>query len=211
MIAGTVYGVVLNDAEERDRLAPAFAEPPYRAPPVAPVLYIKPRTCLLPGGGRVAIDGDLSEITVAPTIGLVFGHDVSRATAGDALAGVAAAVLALDLSEPSDSYYRPAVRQRCRDGFLPVGPAIAFAPSLLDAAIVTHIDAVEVHRWSLDRLVRDAAILVADVSAFMTLAAGDMLLVGLPHDAPRARAGQHVAVEAAGFPGCSVTLIGEEA
>ncbi len=48
-------------------------------------------------------------------------------------------------------------------------------------------------------MVRDAASLISDISSFMTLAAGDLLLVGLPHDAPRARPGDLVRVECAGL------------
>jgi 5-oxopent-3-ene-1,2,5-tricarboxylate decarboxylase/2-hydroxyhepta-2,4-diene-1,7-dioate isomerase len=207
MIAGTVYGVVLNDGAERAALAPAFAQAPYRAPPIAPVLYIKPHNTILPGGGDVMLDG-LAEIAVAPAIGLILGRDATRVRPGDALDTIAAAALALDLSEPCDSYYRPTVRQRCRDGFLPVGTPVPFDPALLETEIVTRIDGVEAHRWSPARLIRDAASLIADVSAFMTLEAGDMLLIGVPHDAPVARRGQRIETDATGFASVRATLEG---
>jgi 5-oxopent-3-ene-1,2,5-tricarboxylate decarboxylase/2-hydroxyhepta-2,4-diene-1,7-dioate isomerase len=38
--------------------------------------------------------------------------------------------------------------------------------------------------------VRDVATLIADVSAFMTLNPGDLLMLGVAHGAPRVRAGQ---------------------
>lgn len=208
MIAGTVYGVVLNDRAERALLADAFAQPPYRAPPVAPVLYIKPRNCIVPGGGMVALDG-LAEVSVAATIGLVMGRDAARVSPERALDHVAAAALVLDLSEPVASYYRPTVRQRCRDGFLPVGAIGAFHAGLLAGDIVTRIAGAEAHRWSPARAVRDAAGLIAEASAFMTLAAGDMLMIGLPHDAPRARAGQRIEASMAGLSPVSVTLGGQ--
>jgi len=207
VIAGTVYGVVLNDGAERASLAPAFAQAPYRAPPVAPVLYIKPRNTIVPSRGDIALDG-LSEVSVAPSIGLIFGRDAAGVRTGDALDTIAAAALVLDLSEPCDSYYRPTVRQRCRDGFLPVGTPVPFHPALLDAEMVTQIDGMEAHRWSPARLIRDAASLIADVSAFMTLEAGDMLLIGLPHDAPVARRGQRIETDATGFAPVRATLEG---
>lgn len=207
MICGTVYGVVLNDAEERSLLAETFAQAPYRAPPVAPVLYIKPRNAVVPGGDETGLNG-LAELRAAATIGLIFGRDTARVSAKEALDGIAAMALALDLSEPCATYYRPTVRQSCRDGFLPVGALAPFRPDLLGSEIVTRIDGAEAHLWSPARLVRDAATLIADVSAFMTLAAGDMLLIGLPHDAPIARPGQRVEAKAAGLPGVSVTLRG---
>lgn len=209
MIAGTIYGAVVNDAAERALLADAFAEPPYRAAPVAPVLYIKPRNCLVPHRGTVTITADLDKVTAAATIGLVFDRDTRNVDLADALDGVGAAALALDLFEPVASHYRPTVRQRGRDGFLPVGAMHRFDPALLDGDIVTTIDGVEAHRWSLKRAVRDAATLIADVTGFMTLAAGDMLMLGIAHDAPMARAGQRLLVTAPGFAPLDVTLAEE--
>lgn len=209
MIAGTIYGAVVNDAAERALLADAFVEAPYRAAPAAPVLYIKPRNCLVPSGSTVMIAAELADVTVAATIGLVFDRDTRNVDLANAFDGVAAAALVLDLFEPVTSHYRPTVRQRCRDGFIPVGAMVPFNAALLDGEIVTRIDGVEAHRCSLQRAVRDAAMLIADVSSFMTLAAGDMLMLGVAHDAPTARAGQRLSVTAPGFAPLTIVLAEE--
>lgn len=197
-IAGTIYGVVLNDGREREALAAAFGDAPYKAPPEAPVVYIKPRLCATTAGAPVPLPEDTDALQVSATVALLFARDVCRTDAADALKGVAAACLALDVSVPEASYYRPAVAQRCRDGFLPVG-RFADVPATW-AEVTTLIDGERAHSWSLDRLVRPAAQLIADLSQFMTLKAGDVLLVGLPGDAPTARAGQRIRVEGAGLP-----------
>ena len=62
MIAGTAYGVALNDREQRMRLAAAFEGPPYGKPPQRPVLYIKPRNCLAGSTGRIALSPDLTQV-----------------------------------------------------------------------------------------------------------------------------------------------------
>ena len=199
MIASTVYGVILNDREEQTRLADAFAAPPYEAPPQAPVVYIKPRSCLAPPDVSIVLSPDLPEVELAATISLLFGRDLSRGDESDAAEAIAAACLAIDVSEPHADYYRPAISQRCRDGFLPLG-RFGAVPTGAGLAISTRIDGVEVHRWSLDRLVRPAMQLAAELSGFMTFAAGDLLLVGLPGDAPRAGPGARISVAAAGLP-----------
>jgi 5-oxopent-3-ene-1,2,5-tricarboxylate decarboxylase / 2-hydroxyhepta-2,4-diene-1,7-dioate isomerase len=38
---GTVYGSLLNFRAEVEALAPQMTQPPYKAPPKAPVLYVK--------------------------------------------------------------------------------------------------------------------------------------------------------------------------
>ena len=63
MIVGTVYGVALNDGDQRAALEPAFAEPPYQRAPTAPVIYIKTRNCLRPGGARVVVPHDVADVS----------------------------------------------------------------------------------------------------------------------------------------------------
>ena len=211
MIAGTVYGVVLNDRVERETLAGAFTEPPYKAPPRAPVLYIKSRNTLNISGAPVALAADLAEVEAAATLGLLFGRDAAKCDAASALAHVFAICLALDVSEPQANYYRPAARQRCRDGFLPLGEFAPFDAALLKGEIVTAIDGKEVHRWNLSRLASDAATLIADISDFMTLSAGDVLLLGLPHDAPHVAEGQRVRVTCEGLSALETRFVREGA
>jgi 5-oxopent-3-ene-1,2,5-tricarboxylate decarboxylase/2-hydroxyhepta-2,4-diene-1,7-dioate isomerase len=184
-------------------MAASFAMPPYKAPPQAPVLYIKTRNCLT-AGCDITLDSDLVQVEVAATLGLIFGHAATKVSPTNALDCVAGACVALDVSEPEVSYYRPTVRQRCRDDFLPLGRAGIFGPDLLKATIATSVNDAPVHAWSPQRLARDAANLIADISSFMTLAAGVLLLIGLPHDAPRAGVGDRVHVECAGLASLAI-------
>ncbi len=191
---GTLYGVVLNDSAERTQLEPQFGVTPYNAPPFAPVVYIKPRGSLASGPVRIAAG---ESVVASPTLALLFAHDASRVAPEDALASVGAVALALDVTAPQANYYRPAVGQAIRDGFIALGPWQPVAPV---TEIATEIDGIPAHAWPLSRLVRDSAALIADLSAFMTLRAGDVLLIGLPGDAPVVKAGQTVTVTASGLP-----------
>lgn len=199
----TAYGVVLNDRTELTAHANALQAHPYNAPPKAPVIYIKPAPCLAFGGASVKMPPGETELKLSPTIALFFG----RPSVEGGLEAVAAAALALDVSLPGGDYYRPDIARRCRDGFLPLGD---FGPVQLPDEIITSIDDKIVHRWSLSRLSRSPAALIAELSDFMTLQAGDLLLVGLPADAPIARVGQRVRIEAKPLVSLS-TVIMEEA
>ena len=53
--------------------------------------------------------------------------------------------------------------------------------------------------------------LIADVSDFMTLAAGDVLMLGVAAGAPRARAGQRVRIEIDGIGTLENPLVAEGA
>lgn len=208
MIGGTIYGVVLNDAAERETLGTSLGKDPYKAPPAAPVVYIKPRACATGRGAAIPLPKGERKLTVAATLALLIGQDASRVDTASALGHVAAACLALDVSVPFDSYYRPPIAHIARDGFLPLG---ALAQPTLPDEIVTAIDGKEAHRWNLARLLRSPAQLIADLSQFMTLQAGDLLLVGLPGDAPRATEGQRIAVSASGLPPLATAIAGGNA
>lgn len=201
-LAGNIYGVVLNDTAERADLAPQFAEKPYSAPPRAPVVYMKPLASLATGPVAVPAGG----LTASATLALLVARDTTLVSESDALACLGGAALALDLSVPTSSYYRPAVAQKNGDGRLALG---AFAAPAIPAAIRLLADGAVIHEWSLDRLHRQPAALIADLGAFLTLKAGDVLMVGLPGDAPVIRAGQTLRLEADGLPPLDVATAGE--
>lgn len=203
-VAGSIYGVVLNDVAERDRLAPRFEDKPYLRPPVAPVVYMKPLAALARGPIGVPEGG----LTAAATVAVLIARDTGGVGRHGVDACIGGAALALDLSLPSESYYRPAVAQKNGDGRLALG---AFAAPAAPASIRLLADGGTIHEWSLDRLARPIETLIAELAAFMTLRAGDVLLVGLPGDAPVIRAGQSLRVEGQGLPALDVVTTGEAA
>ena len=195
---GTVYGVALNYRQSLERLGAAMYSPPYKAPPKAPVLYIKPRNTLIGHGATVDLMPDVAEVALGPTLGIVIGCTATRVAFDDALAVVAGYTVVNDLALPHDSFYRPAIRAQCRDGFCPIGPAII--PSIAIAApdrlkVRAFINGKLSLEAQLSDLVRPVARLLSDVTEFMTLNEGDVLLAGLPCDLPVARAGDLIAVE----------------
>ena len=61
-----------------------------------------------------------------------------------------------------------------------------------------------------DKLIRSVPQLIADVSEFMSLAAGDILLVGVPENPPTAGPGDRVAIEIDGLGRLENPLVAEE-
>ncbi|HEX6706363.1 MAG TPA: fumarylacetoacetate hydrolase family protein [Albitalea sp.] len=205
----TVYGVALNDRASLERLGPALHAPPYQAPPLAPVLYLKPANTWAEEGAAVPVP---ARVQVGATLGIVIGRTATRIGAADAVSHIAGYLVASDLSLPHDSHFRPAVRQRCRDRFCPMSemrPRAAL-PDPDAADIRIEIDGREVHRRSLATLVRGVARLIADITEFMTLADGDVLLVGAPDAPPLAGPGQSVAITIAGLGTLRHTLVAED-
>ena len=208
---GTVYGVILNVHQELERLGDALTRAPYVKPPEAPVLFIKPPNTLLPGGGSVPAPADVDVLQLGATLAVLIGVPACRVPEAQALHHVAGYAAAIDVCIPHPSLHRPPIRQRCRDGFLPIGrwqaPAHSFDPDNTDIAI--EVNGQEELGWSTADLVRSVAKLLADVTAFMTLSAGDVLLVGLPPDPPLARVGDLVTARVAGVGEVRCRLVPE--
>ena len=129
----------------------------------------------------------------------------------NALSFVAGYALACDVSVPHTPYYRPALRHKCRDGFCPIGEAVARAAVANpdDLQIRVEIDGREAQRGHTAELIRPVARLLADVTEFMTLEPGDLLMIGVPEAAPLARAGQRVRICIAGVGELNHTLVAE--
>jgi len=196
---GTVYGVLLNFRAEWDALAPQMNEAPYKAPPSAPVLYVKTANTFSAHGSAIALPADVPEVEVGATIGLVMG-DAGR---------VDGCVLMNDLSVPHANFYRPPVKAKCRDGFLGVGARLR-TDGVDPASVVleVHIDGELRQRADFSQLMHSPAQLLSALGSFMTLAPGDVLMLGCDAGRPLARAGQRIDISATGFDVLSSTLQG---
>jgi 5-oxopent-3-ene-1,2,5-tricarboxylate decarboxylase/2-hydroxyhepta-2,4-diene-1,7-dioate isomerase len=201
-LSGNVYGTLLNQRGALAALGAAASQSPYKTPPRAPVLYIKPRNTLNGPAGAVPVPADAPELEVGATLGVVIGRTACRVAAGEALDCVAGYTIVNDVSVPHVSFYRPSIRLKARDGFCCIGPEVVARARIADPdalGIRVYVDGQLAQSGSTRDLVRPVRQLIADVTEFMTLAAGDVLLVGVPPGAPRVRAGQGVAIEIDGI------------
>lgn len=197
-MTGTVYGVLLNFQAERDALGERMSLPPYQAPPRAPVLYIKPANTWSAHGAAIPVPAHVPEVEIGASVGLLMGP-------AGRLAGC---VLMNDLSVPHESFYRPPVRFKCLDGFLGVGSAIV--PTDPDTlALDVRVNGEARQRVDFRGTVRNSASLLADVGEFMTLRAGDVLMLGCAPGRPLARVGDRIEIHAPGFPPLVNTLVAE--
>ena len=209
---GTVYGCLLNHAPALAALGDAVHQAPYKAPPKAPVLYVKPRNTHAADGQAVAVPADVPALQIGAALGLVIGRTACRVDAASALDHVAGAVIVNDLSVPHASFYRPSVRLKARDGFCPLGPRVVPAAEVPNPdALAFEVSVADevVQRGTTAGRIRGVARLIAEVTEFMTLLPGDVLLLGRPGGVPLARAGQSVAIAFAGLGRLHVRLVAE--
>lgn len=202
MPKGTVYGVLLNFKNEIDALAPQMALAPYKAPPKAPVLYVKTANTWSGHGAAIAVPTRVAEVEIGATIAMVIGDHGQ----------VAGYVLMNDLSIPHGSFFRPPVKFKNLDGFLGIGERLLPADQAGDPAAFTlevRINSELKQRIDFSQLVRPAARLLADVGEFMTLQRGDVLMLGCDAGRPLATAGDRIEITAPGFAPLSNMLVAE--
>lgn len=201
---GTVYGTLMNFRSELDALGAKMNEPPYKAPPKAPVLYVKPANTWTENGGAIPVPARVPEVAVGATVAMVMKS--AREIAGF--------VLMNDLTIPQPNFYRPPVKFNCLDGFLGIGDRIrarneAGDPAVFKLEVRINGSLVQTVRFS--QLVRPADQLLADVSEFMTLGEGDLLMLGCDAERPRARVGDRIEIAMPALGTLTNTLVAEAA
>jgi 5-oxopent-3-ene-1,2,5-tricarboxylate decarboxylase/2-hydroxyhepta-2,4-diene-1,7-dioate isomerase len=190
-VNNAVYGVALNFRSELESLGEQLYRDPYKKPPVAPVLYLRPRNTWNVNGAAIRMPAGTNQLKMAGTIGVLIGGGY---------------VAVNDVSIPHESYYRPAIRQRCRDGFCVIGSEITDREP---REIRTSINGEIRSRTSIADLVRPIDRLIADISEFLTLEPGDILLIGEPPDSPLAKAGDRIRVEIDGLAALENEVVAE--
>ena len=198
--SGTLFGVALNYQGLLDQHLAAFQQAPYQKPPTKPVLFIKtPNTRNAHGGVVLQPAGE--RLQPGPALGVVIGQRASRVSLDDAMAHVAGYVVVNEFSLPEDSYYRPAVKAKCRDGFCALGPQVIARdqvanPNQLDLKLFVNGELRQEN--STAHWVRDITQLIAEISEFMTLHPGDVLITGTPEGRVDVQPGDRVEVEITG-------------
>lgn len=201
-VTGTIYGTLLNYKGELESLGDAVYDEPYNSPPIAPVLYIKPANTYNRHGGSIPMPEGIPDLVIGAALGLVIGKRAVAVDEKNALTYVAGYTIVNDISVPHDRVYRPAVQHQARDGFCSIGPWIIDREEVQnpdDVAIRVFINEKLQQENSTSNLIRPISRLLADVTDFMTLNPGDVLLVGVPEKAPLAQIGDKIRIEIEGI------------
>lgn len=192
MPAGTVYGTLLNFKAEFTAMQAQMNQVPYKAPPQAPVLYIKPANTWSANGASIAVPTREPAVEVGATVAMIVSNKQVRY------------VLMNDLSIPHSSFFRPPVKYKCLDGFLGIGSNTIETDQPQDFILEVRVNGDVVQTLDFSQLVRPAGQLLADVSEFMTLHDGDMLMLGCDclHNGkrPQAKAGDEIAISSPSHP-----------
>ena len=198
---GTLFGVALNYQGLLNQRLAEFEKPPYQKPPAKPVLFIKtPNTRNSHGANVLAPRGE--RLQPGPALGVVIGKTASMVSAEQALEYVAGYTIVNEFCLPEDSYYRPAVKAKCRDGFCSLGPELVAVDRVSDPhglSLKLFVNGQLRQENTTANFVRTIPQLIAELSEFMTLHQGDVLITGTPEGRVDVHPGDTVEVEISGL------------
>ena len=204
---GTVFAVALNHQSQRDAWRDAFEKAPYNTPPKTAVWFIKPHNTVIRTGDPIPFPQGETVLSGA-TVALVVGKTARNVPVDEAAEFIAGYALANEVSLPEESFYRPAIKAKCRDGFCPIG-TLSAVRNVDDLTIITEINGREADSWHTGDLQRNAAQLLSALSEFATLNPGDAILIGTPHSRVTLRPGDRVRILADGFPALENPVVAE--
>jgi 5-oxopent-3-ene-1,2,5-tricarboxylate decarboxylase/2-hydroxyhepta-2,4-diene-1,7-dioate isomerase len=196
----TVVGAALNFHGAWQAAEAMMREVPHFKPPTHAVLYLKPANTWCGPGDEIVLPAGVDEVEVGATLGVVIGTPAARVREHVALQHVAGYRVVNDVTVPHASLLRPPLAQKCRDNFCPMSEVVPVqrVPDAGALEIRAFVDGKLEANSHTRELIRSVSALLAEITEFMTLWPGDVLLMGVPHGMPRARAGQQLAVEIEG-------------
>ncbi len=136
------------------RLARGVSTGPHKTPPKTAVWFIKPRNTVI-GDGEAIPYPQGETVQSGATVALIVGKTARKVAAEEAANYIAGYALANDVSLPEESFYRPAIKAKCRDGFCPIG-TLSAVRNVDDLTIITEINGREADSWHTGDLQRNA-------------------------------------------------------
>lgn len=160
--------------------------------PESPDLFLKSPNSVAGHDSVVTPPSRYSEILFEGELAVVIGEECRNVSASDADNVIAGYTCANDITNDSDD---STFRRKAFDGSCPIGPTIAPANVLPEAATIkVNVNGELRQRSSIDNLIYTVDELIATVTDYMTLQPGDILLTGTPEGRGTLQDGDEVSI-----------------
>jgi 5-oxopent-3-ene-1,2,5-tricarboxylate decarboxylase / 2-hydroxyhepta-2,4-diene-1,7-dioate isomerase len=194
--AGTIVALGLNYADHAKELAFAAQE--------EPLVFLKGPGTLQGHRGDTRRPAGVQFMHYECELAVVIGSTARRVRRSDAMAHVAGYCIANDyaIRDYLENWYRPNLRVKNRDGATILGPWLVDAEDVAEPGnlgLRTFVNGVLKQQGNTRDLIFDIPYLIEYLSAFMTLAAGDVILTGTPDGVVNVMPGDEVACEIDGL------------
>lgn len=208
VVPGKIVGLALNYADHAAELE--FAEPP-----AEPALFFKADNTLTGHGSPVVYPEGVDYMHYEVELAVVIGRTCRRARAADAYELIRGYTIANDVTirDFVGNFYRPPVRAKGWDTFLPLGPylvegEIADPGSL---GLRAYVNGELRQEGNTRDLIWSIPDLVEFITSFMTLSPGDVILTGTPRGISHVFPGDVMRLEIDGLGTLENPVVGEAA
>lgn len=192
LVPSKIIGIGLNYRAHATEMGTGFPE--------EPPLFLKPPSSLIASGEAIERPVGYERVDYEGELGVVIGQrarQVPRARALDVVMGFVCVndVTVRDLQKRDSQW----ARSKGFDTFCPLGPRIVAGLDPSKLALVTRVNGVTKQDSSTSDLIFDVPMLIAFVSAHMTLEVGDVISTGTPAGVGNLMPGDEVEVEIEGI------------
>jgi 2-keto-4-pentenoate hydratase/2-oxohepta-3-ene-1,7-dioic acid hydratase in catechol pathway len=170
--------------------------------PKEPLLFLKPPSSIIRDGEAIVLHAVSNHIEMEGEIGLVLGSRLHRANESVARAALSHVVAINDVSardlQKSDGQW---ARAKGLDTFCPIGSPAPAPDDLSSLSVVTTVNGVECQRGKATDMAFSIPHVLAYISQYITLEAGDIVATGTPAGTKKLAPGDQVVVEVFGATG----------
>jgi 5-oxopent-3-ene-1,2,5-tricarboxylate decarboxylase/2-hydroxyhepta-2,4-diene-1,7-dioate isomerase len=204
---GTIIALGLNYADHAKELAFNSQE--------EPLVFLKGPGSLLGHRGTTRRPADVKFMHYECELAVIIGRRAKNVPRASAMQHVAGYCIANDyaIRDYLENWYRPNLRVKNRDGGTVLGPWFVDAldvPNPANLALRTFLNGKLTQQGNTRDLIFDIPCLIEYLSAFMTLAPGDVILTGTPEGVANVMPGDEIACEIDGLGRLVNTIVADE-
>lgn len=176
--------------------------------PDRPMLFMKGPNALAGHGDTIELLAGKDQIDWEAEFAVVIGEQCRHVTATDAMDVVEGYTAANDISNRDDQRVEQNwIRGKAFDNASPVGPAIVPPEDVPDdAAIELSVNGDTKQSSSIDELIFSVPELIEEITTYLTLEPGDIILTGTPYGVGGLEDGDTVEVDIDGIPNLSFNI-----
>ena len=205
---GTIIALGLNYADHAKELSFDAQQ--------EPLVFLKGPGAVIGHRGFTRRPRDVKFMHYECELAVVIGKVASKVSRADAMQHVAGYTVANDyaIRDYLENWYRPNLRVKNRDGGTVLGPWMVDAsdlPSAPELNLRTRVNGHVTQVGNTRDLIFDIPHLIEYLSAFMTLAPGDVILTGTPEGVADVKVGDEVSCEIEGVGRLVNTIVADEA
>ncbi|GAA0310040.1 fumarylacetoacetate hydrolase family protein [Halarchaeum salinum] len=168
--------------------------------PERPLLFLKPPNAVAGHGDTVTLPSGKETVEHEVELGIVIGEQCRNVSEADAMDVVAGYTCADDISNRDDQRVEQNwIRGKAFDGACPIGPVVADPEHVPeDAAVKLRVNGETRQDSSISEFIFSVPELIAEITRYMTLEEGDVIITGTPAGVGPLADGDHVEVEVEG-------------